>query len=185
MRSIGAQFAGGRHGWLVAVVLFAIVASVQAGSKLVGESAPDFALKSTAGKNLRLSEYRGELVLLTFWSAGCGRCIEQLPQLNRLQDHYADLPVRILSVNLDRKLKRVHEAETDLGLGFPVLLDQRKKVTRRYDPNRLPLTVILDPAGVVRYRHEGFKPGHMDLYFQQLDGLLAEQAGVLMKAGTQ
>ncbi len=55
-------------------VLLVTCFGVRASAELTGAEAPDFVLKSTAGENLRLSEYRGEIVMLSFWATWCGDC---------------------------------------------------------------------------------------------------------------
>ena len=63
--------------------------AVGADAVVPGQPAPDFALKNAAGENLRLSEWRGEVVLLSFWAGWCGRCSDQLQQLEQIQKEYA------------------------------------------------------------------------------------------------
>ena len=58
--------------------LLVVAGSVSAATQLLGSEAPDFVLKSVAGKNLRLSEYRGDVVMLSFWATWCGDCRAQL-----------------------------------------------------------------------------------------------------------
>ncbi len=154
-----------------------------AGDAAGPEAAADFALKSLAGKNFRLSEFRGEIVVLSFWASWCGRCREQLPILERLQAHYAGRPLRVLSVSLDR---RADEARaTAAGLDIPVLLDSDRELVRRYDPKRLPQTVLVDPAGRVRGVFEGYRDGDMANYQTAIDQLFAEEAWLVAGTGAQ
>jgi peroxiredoxin len=140
----------------------------------VSDPAPDFVLKSLAGKNLRLSEYRGETVLVTFWASWCGRCRDQLAELDNLFASYREQGLRLLSVNIDDDETKARAAVGELGLQFPVLFDDQKVVARRYDLGNLPLTLIIDPSGEVRYLHEGYSRGDENNYQRELEVLISE-----------
>ena len=74
-------------------------------------SAPDFVLKSLDGENLRLSEYRGQIVVMNFWASWCGRCRDQLPSLENLHERYGDSGMQILSVNLDGDIEKARQVK--------------------------------------------------------------------------
>jgi peroxiredoxin len=116
----------------------------------VGEPAPDFALKSTGGENLRLSEYRGDVVVLTFWASWCGECRQTLATLNAVAGPRADSTPVVLGVNLDNDVSRAASVAQSAGCRFPTLVDSRQKVGRLYGLDHLPLTIVLDREGVVR-----------------------------------
>jgi len=137
----------------------------------ISEPAPDFVLKSSAGRNLRLSEFRGTVVIVNFWSENCRPCREQLEWLGTIN---AANEVSILSVNIDRDKDGVMRTITDQGIEYPVLFDTDKAVIRLYDPSKLPMVVMVDPHGAIRYIHNGYKNGDGALYAQQLAKLLAE-----------
>ena len=136
------------------------------------EIAPDFALASSTGHNLRLSEYRGQVVVLNFWSLSCGPCFDQLDWIDDLEvTDNANLSV--LSVNVDGHRHESHVVE-DYDYRFPVLFDHDKDVIRRYDPQRLPMIVLVDPHGTIRFIHEGHRAGDETLFQRELSALLAE-----------
>jgi peroxiredoxin len=141
-----------------------------ADSPVVSKQAPDFALASSAGQNLRLSEFRGDVVVMNFWSIGCGRCRAQLDWLAAVDEAH----LSILSVNVDRDSHAAMRAIEREDYEFPVLFDSDKTVSRLYEPSRLPMTVMIDPHGTVRYIHEGYRRGDETLYAQELSKLLAE-----------
>ena len=117
----------------------------------VGDSAPDFALKSTGGENLRLSEYRGDVVVLTFWASWCGECRQTLAALNAVVSPQPGVaaPV-VLGVNLDKDAARATSLAQSVGCRFPTLVDTRQTVGRLYGLDHLPLTLVLDRDGVIR-----------------------------------
>jgi peroxiredoxin len=145
-----------------------------ASSSLVGQPAPDFALKSVSGENLRLSEYRGEVVMVNFWATWCGPCRQEMPLLDDLHNRYERVGFRLLGVNIDDDWRRALQMVEELGVTFPVLFDDTKSVSKLYQVEAMPVTVILDRAGTVRYVHHGYKPGYEEHYLTEIRTLLRE-----------
>ncbi|MEJ2257306.1 MAG: TlpA disulfide reductase family protein [Woeseiaceae bacterium] len=159
---------------IIALVFSALAASSLAASSLEGRTAPDFALRSASGDNLRLSEYRGNVVMINFWATWCGPCRQEMPLLDELYDRYERVGFNLLGVNIDDDSSRAMQMVDELGVGFPVLFDARKEVSKLYDVEAMPVTVILDRQGTVRYVHHGYKPGYEDKYLDQIRTLLRE-----------
>jgi len=145
-----------------------------AAKPVVDEPAPDFALKSSTGQNLRLSEYRGDVVLLNFWTRSCSRCRDQLDQLDELYLAHRDDGFTVLSVAITDEPHHVQEIVDSLKLSFPVVYDANKSAARLYDPSSMPLTLLIDPHGRIRYLHKKYRRGDEDTYREQLTALLAE-----------
>ena len=145
-----------------------------ASSGMEGQPAPDFALKSATGENLRLSEYRGDVVMINFWATWCGPCRQEMPLLDELYTRYQRVGFNLLGVNIDddsgRAMKMIHE----LGVNFPVLFDARKEVSKLYEVEAMPVTVLVDREGNVRHVHHGYKPGYEEKYLDQIRSLLRE-----------
>jgi len=161
---------------LVLLLLLAIAAPSQSGSaeELLEQPAPDFALKSMSGTNLRLSEYRGEVVLVNFWATWCGACRDQLQALDDLHTQYRDAGLNVLGVSIDRPSKRSTKLLAELRPEYPVLLDVDKDVSRLYDLDDMPFTVLIDQTGTVRAVFEGFDDDDIQLYQAQVAALMAE-----------
>lgn len=145
-----------------------------ADSALVGRPAPDFTLRSLANENLRLSEHLGEVVVINFWATWCGPCRQEMPLLDELYNKYRLAGLALLSINIDESAERAAEMAQALKVSYPILLDERKDVSRSYRVGTMPLTVLVDREGVVRYVAEGYKPSHEKRYAEQLRELLNE-----------
>ena len=154
------------------VTVFA--ATSLASSGLEGQVAPDFALKSSTGENLRLSEYRGNVVMINFWATWCGPCRQEMPLLDELYTRYERVGFSLLGVNIDDDSRRAMQMIEDLGVSFPVLFDARKEVSELYEVETMPVTVLVDREGNVRHVHHGYKPGYEDKYLDQVRSLLRE-----------
>jgi peroxiredoxin len=151
-----------------------LAATSLASSDLEGQVAPDFALKSSTGENLRLSEYRGNVVMINFWATWCGPCRQEMPLLDELYTRYERVGFSLLGVNIDEDSRRAMQMIEDLGVSFPVLFDARKEVSKLYEVEAMPVTVLVDREGNVRYVHHGYKPGYEDKYLDQVRSLLRE-----------
>jgi len=145
-----------------------------AASDLAGQMAPDFALKSSTGENLRLSEYRGDVVMINFWATWCGPCRQEMPLLDELFNRYQRVGFNLLGVNIDDDSRRAMQMVKDLGVSFPVLFDEAKEVSKLYQVEAMPVTVIVDREGTVRYVHQGYKPGYEEHYLTEIRALLRE-----------
>lgn len=116
--------------------------------------APDFALRSMAGTNHRLSDHRGEVVALVFWASWCGDCRQELERFDRLRKTYAAAGLVVFGVNLDKEQAQARALVDATGIGFPVLTDAARNVSKAYRVHELPLIVLVDRHGVVRARHD-------------------------------
>jgi peroxiredoxin len=157
---------------LVIVLVLPILASAQ--TALVGKAAPDFALRSLRGENIRLSEHSGEVVVVNFWATWCGPCRQEMPQLDELYAKYRRAGLVLLGVSLDYQKDRATEMAQTLKVAYPVLFDEQRNVSRSYGVDDLPVTLLIDRQGVVRFVSQGYKPGYESRYAEQLRELLNE-----------
>ncbi len=138
------------------------------------QPAPDFTLKTLAGPNLRLNEQRGQVVLLNFWATWCAPCKQEMPHLNKLHDKYRDTGFVLLGVNVDDDPAKAAADAAKLGIRFPVLLDSAKTVSKLYQLDAMPTTVVIDRDGQVRHVHQGYRNGLEAVYDQQIRALVKE-----------
>jgi peroxiredoxin len=157
-----------------ALATVALAASAATGYALLGHDAPDFALHAVSGGNVRLSEHRGDVVVLSFWGSRCGPCRVQLATLDRSFKTYRSAGLQVFGVNVDDDQTGALEFARTQAVGFPLLLDPQKAVAKSYLVDNLPMTLLIDRAGSVRQVHRDFNPKVEALYLQQLRALLNE-----------
>jgi len=159
---------------IILLVLSIFMGSSLASPGLTGQTAPDFVLRSSTGENLRLSEYRGDVVMINFWATWCGPCRQEMPLLDELYGRYQRVGFSLLGVNIDDDSRRAMAMVKELGVRFPVLFDEEKKVSKLYEVEAMPMTILLDREGTVRHIHYGYKPGYEQKYLNEIRSLLRE-----------
>ena len=158
----------------IATVLTGILLTTPVTAGVMSGEAPDFTLKSHSGQNIRLSEYRGEVVLINFWASWCGPCRQEMPLLDELHNQYNALGFTVLGVNVEQDPYQARKLLKDMPVSFPVLFDDRSVVSKQYDVIAMPSTVLVDRNGNMRYLHKGYKPGLEEVYLEQVRELIRE-----------
>jgi peroxiredoxin len=115
-----------------------------------GDIAPDFLLQNMAGDEERLSDYRGQPVVLNFWATWCAPCRKEMPQFVRAYDDYRDEGLVIIALNQQESESIIRPFIEDYGVRFPVLIDRDGDVGREYRTNGYPETFFIDADGIVR-----------------------------------
>lgn len=128
----------------------------------VGDKAPDFTLKNLDGQPVSLSSFAGKkVIMLAFFGLRCGTCLMEAPFLETLHKKYEGR-MALLAINADGVDAKI-AAETMKDVGFdityPVLLDPDFQVTDTYTNFLVPLTLVIDKGGIIRYIHTGFEKG--------------------------
>ena len=125
------------------------------GSTLIGKPAPELVHQLFTGpsRNFRLSERRGDVVLIGFWTSWCSSCRAQLERLARLDATYASSGLVVVGVSLDDDFGRAAELARSVDLHFRNAFDAEKVLGRRFAVADVPLTLLVDRGGVVRYAH--------------------------------
>jgi peroxiredoxin len=141
---------------------------------LDGSQAPNFTLKSRSGKNLKLSDFRGQVVMLNFWASWCGPCRTEMPILEKMYKRYSKLGFVILGVNTEQDTSKANAYLRDIKVSFPILYDTDSKVSKLYKNRAMPTTIMIDRNGKMRYMHEGYKSGYERDYKKQVKKLIRE-----------
>jgi len=94
--------------------------------------------------------------------------------LDDLYTRYERVGFSLLGVNIDDDSSRAMKMIEELGVNFPVLFDSKKDVSKLYEVEAMPVTVLVDRDGTVRHIHHGYKPGYEDKYLTEIRSLLRE-----------
>ena len=121
----------------------------------MGYRAPAFVLPTTAGDTMSLSEAgRDRPVVVNFWATWCGPCRAEMPDLQRVSQKYGG-QVAVLGVNQRENAAQVTAFALQMGVSYPLLLDEDGAVNETYNIRALPTTVFIDADGVIQQIHTG------------------------------
>jgi peroxiredoxin len=135
-----------------------LTAAAPLSAQTLGLAAPDFTLKTLAGDTATLSRLQGRPVFLNFWATWCGPCRVEMEEIASAYRAHAQEGLQVLAIDLtdqERKLNDVRKFADELQMPFPVLLDEKGKVRKRYALRGVPTSVFIDAHGVVRLVNPG------------------------------
>jgi len=116
-----------------------------------GGATPPLAIRDLDGRQHRLQDYRGKVVLVNFWATWCEPCREEIPSMNRLRTSLAGRPFAVLAVNLAEPESRVRRFMEKVPMDFTVLLDRDTSVAKTWRARILPASYLVAPDGRIRY----------------------------------
>jgi cytochrome c biogenesis protein CcmG, thiol:disulfide interchange protein DsbE len=120
-----------------------------------GGPTPALELQDMQGREHRLDDYRGKVVLVNFWATWCAPCRDEMPSIERLRRSMEGEPFEVLAVNLAEPRSRIEHFLAQVPLSFPVLRDRDTKTAKAWRARMLPATYLVDAAGRIRYVHYG------------------------------
>ncbi len=155
-------------------LMLVLLTAGSAGAAAVSGPAPDFTLKSRDGSNIKLSELRGQVVMVNFWASWCGPCRQEMPLLDQLYQRYQPMGFTLLGVNVEEDSAAADRVLKEIPVTFPILYDSKNSVSESYQVRAMPSTVLIDRDGNIRYLHKGYQPGYEEDYQQQIRQLVRE-----------
>ena len=122
----------------------------------VGSAAPAFEAVDTKA-------FAKKLLLIDFWSVYCSSCIQEMPHIVNLYTKYKDRGLQCVGIDLDPMMPAAKVRKFLAGQSFPMpypnVQDNKRQIMGLLGVSMLPTTILVDPAGVVRLFHVGYKPG--------------------------
>jgi peroxiredoxin len=144
------------------------------GSATMGGPAPDFSLPARGGTNLSLSQYKGQVVMINFWATWCGPCRQEMPLLDAMYKKYKGMGFTLIGVNVEPDSKAAEKFLQGMPVTFPVAFDAESRVSKLYNVQGMPSTVIVDRKGNARVLHKGYRPGDENKYLDEVRKLIRE-----------
>lgn len=120
-----------------------------------GQTAPDFKLETLEGKEVSLSDYRGQRVIVNFWATWCPPCRAEMPDFQKL---YEEEDIEILAVNLtesEQNQAAITDFTKELGLTFPIPMDYKSVVSQMYEVQAYPTSYMIDSEGKIHFSARG------------------------------
>ena len=117
--------------------------------------APDFRLPQLDGHDLRLSSFRGKVVLLDFWATWCDPCRQEIPHLVELQQRYGDRGLQIIGVSMDDSADPVRPFYQEFHMNYPVVMGTAQTGALYGGVLGLPITFLIGRDGKVNAKHIG------------------------------
>lgn len=124
-------------------------------SATVNHVAPDFTLPQLDGQDLRLSSYRGKVVLLDFWASWCEPCRVETPHLIELQQKYGDQGLQIIGVSMDDSPEPARAFYQQFHMNYPVVMGTAKTGELYGGVLGLPIAFMINRDGRIYAKHIG------------------------------
>ncbi len=115
----------------------------------VGDTAPDFEIRTDSGRSVSNSNFGGRLLVLNFWATWCPPCVEELPSLNEFQKRLAGSGVVVVGVSVDNDAKAYQAFLDRAKVSFETARDPSKKISAGYGTFKFPETYIINSSGKV------------------------------------
>lgn len=139
-----------------------------------GGRAEDFGLSDIDGKPYTLSELRGKVVLINFWATWCAECRVEMPSLNRLYERLKGEGLIVLGISINRSPSAVRDAIGKTPVSFPILLDPKGDVYRKYMIQGLPTSFLIDRQGNMAEKIIGGRQWDSEEFIGKVQKLLKE-----------
>ncbi|NQT00150.1 MAG: redoxin domain-containing protein [Candidatus Omnitrophica bacterium] len=142
----------------VLLVIIGITILVPLAVAASAEPAADFVLPTLEGENLQLSDFKGKIIILTFWATSCPSCQKQVTVLTKLYDQYNDKGLIVIGVSLDQgKNEALSKFSKRLKINYPIVVGDRKVVKSYGGVAFIPTAFIIDQKMNIVEKHVGFK----------------------------
>ncbi len=140
---------------IICLAALLMMATIAHGQSSV-QKAPALSLRDLRGRSIRLSDYKGKVVLLNFWATWCPPCRAEIPDLVKIQRDYGKRGLQVIGITYPpQTVREVRQFTRELKINYPIALGTKETKSLFDQSETLPLTIVIDRDGNIRDRIEG------------------------------
>jgi len=136
--------------------------------------APEFNLEDQDGNFLKMSDYKGKVVIVNFWATWCPPCRKEMPSMQRAWEILKKENIEMLAINVGEDSDQIFSFTAEYPVEFPLIMDKDSSVVRQWKVRGLPTTYIVNPAGQIVYQAIGDREWDSDEIMNQIRKLKKE-----------
>jgi len=148
---------------------------LNASTVLANDPAPSFNFKGLDNSNIKISDFKGDVVYVDFWATWCPPCRKSFPWMESMQQKYKDLGFKIIAVSLDTKREVIDDFIKKMNPHFTIAHDPSGDSASAYKVQGMPSSYIIDRKGNIYKRHIGFNDSDKPRLESEIKKLLSSE----------